>query len=86
MNRRAFFRLAAGVAAVPLIPKPLMAMAVEPKPFIPPLEGLYYFQTPYTTGEYLGIPRLSTPIYNGRSVLTPAVIRKFVERQRRVYA
>ena len=78
MNRRSFFRLAIGAAAVPLIPKPMLALAG-------PIPGTYG-AVERSTAYVLGIGRLSTPIYpSPGTCLTPAVIRKFNEIMQRRY-
>ena len=83
MNRRSFFRLAAGAAVAPLIPKPLLALA-GPEPLF--LNGLQYGALTGTTGTYGGISRLSTPIYPSHGTcLTPAVVRKFNKIMQRRY-
>lgn len=83
MNRRSFFRLAIGAAAVPLIPKPMLALA-GPEPLF--LDGLQYCALTGMVGTYGGISRLSTPSYpSPGTCLTPAVIRKFNEIMQRRY-
>lgn len=79
MNRRSFFRLAVGAVATPMIPKPLLALAMPSDPLT--FMGLQYCHPGLgSVGTYGGISRLSTPIYSEGTCLTLAVVRNFQRR------
>ena len=81
MDRRRFLRSIAAAGVAGCIPAPLLAvaeLAASPLPLA--FEGLQYGVYPYTTGEYSGLSRLSTPgPYNGAQ-LTLEVVRRFASR------
>ncbi len=77
MNRRSFFRLAIGAAAVSLISKPMLALAG-------PIPGTYG-AVERSTAYVLGIGRLSTPYYCPGGVLTAKMVRDFGKRMARRY-